>query len=94
MKASIVLLWLLVVLGFSAAFYLYQKVERLESRLAQCESRDERLQANVTDLDSNMRRLGGAHDELVKYLNKQAEAEQQRADAEMGLGLLGLLFGL
>jgi len=93
-KVSIIVLWLFVFLGFGAAAYLYRKVEHLELRLSQCEDRDQRFRADISHVESDIKSLGGSHNELVRYLNKKAELDKQQADAQTGLGLLGLLFGL
>jgi hypothetical protein len=94
MKVSVVILWLFVFVGFASAAYLFRKVEHLEARLVQCEGRDQQFRADISHVDSEVKSLGGSHNELVKYLNKKAELDKQQADTQTGLGLLGLLFGL
>jgi hypothetical protein len=79
LKTSIVLLWIFVLIGFGSAAYMFRKLEHLEARLTQCEGRDERFRADLSE-------LGERHNETVKYLQ-----EKEKSDAAMGL--LSFLFG-
>jgi hypothetical protein len=79
-KASIIALWVFMLIGYGAAAVFYWEIERLEVRLSQCEGRDVAFRADIND-------LGKRHNETVKYL-------QEKEDRDAAMGLLGLLFGL